>query len=61
MWCDNFIMCLDFILAFCLQDGYVVKTTDLEGGIKVFVNISLNQHIGEASSQYTEREENGKK
>ena len=54
-------MCLDFILAFCLKDGYVVKTTDLGSGIKVFVNISLNQHIGEASSQYTEREENGKK
>lgn len=43
------------------EDGYVVKTTDLGSGIKVFVNISLNQHIGEASSQYTEREENGKK
>ncbi|KAJ7373787.1 Protein kintoun [Desmophyllum pertusum] len=43
------------------EDGYVVKTVDVSSGIKAFVNICSNQHIGEPSSQYTEKEENGKK
>lgn len=44
-----------------LKDGYVIKTTDCSSGIKAFINMCLNQHIGQASSQYMEREENGKK
>ena len=44
-----------------IQDGYVVKTTDSISGVKAFVNICSNQHIGKASSQYMEKEENGKK
>ncbi|XP_022796221.1 protein kintoun-like isoform X2 [Stylophora pistillata] len=43
------------------EGGYVVKTRDLGSNVKAFVNICMNQHIGQASSQYTEREENGKK
>jgi len=49
-----------FLLLF-LKDGYVVKTTDISSGLKAFVNMCSNQHIGQPSSQYTEKEENGKK
>ena len=38
-----------------------MKTTDISSGLKAFVNICSNQHIGQSSSQYTEKEENGKK
>ncbi|XP_068747684.1 protein kintoun-like [Montipora capricornis] len=43
------------------EDGYVVKTTDCSSGVKAFINICSNQHIAKASSQYVNREENGKK
>ena len=54
--------CTDhFFMVHFIQDGYVVKTTDSIRGVKAFVNICSNQHIGKASSQYMEKEENGKK
>ncbi|XP_078362461.1 protein kintoun-like [Oculina patagonica] len=43
------------------EDGYVVKTTDVSTGVKAFVNICSNQHIGKPSSQYVKKEENGEK
>ena len=49
------------LISLLLKDGYVIKTTDCSSGVKAFINMCLNQHIGQASSQYTEREENGKK
>ena len=51
----NIITC-----CFFLKDGYVVKTTDISSGLKAFVNICSNQHIGQPLSQYTQKEENGK-
>lgn len=48
-------------MVYLIQDGYVVKTTDSISGVKAFVNICSNQYIGKASSQYMEKEENGKK
>ena len=54
--------CTDhFFMVHFIQDGYVVKTTDSISGVKAFVNICSNQHIGKASSQYMEKEENGEK
>ena len=49
------------LISLLLKDGYVIKTTDCSSGVKAFINMCLNQHIGPASSQYMEREENGKK
>ena len=49
------------LISLLLKDGYVIKTTDCSSGVKAFINMCLNQHIGPASSQYMEREENGNK
>ena len=58
--CCVFVMNIIIICCF-FKDGYVVKTTDISSGLKAFVNICSNQHIGQSLSQYTEKEENGKK
>ncbi|KAK3728891.1 hypothetical protein QZH41_010189 [Actinostola sp. cb2023] len=43
------------------EGGFVIKTTRVNDGIKVFVNICHNEHIQKAFSHVAEKEEDGKR